>query len=80
LNTFANERVVAAAHRFDRYHVDLTKYDTPESEATRKRFDIHGVPTVVFLGADGKEIPGTRVEGFMAPEAFLGQLRKGGGS
>jgi thiol:disulfide interchange protein DsbD len=80
LNTFANERVVAAAHRFDRYHVDLTKYDTPESEATRKRFDIHGVPTVVFLGANGKEIPGTRVEGFMAPDAFLGQLRKGGGS
>jgi thiol:disulfide interchange protein DsbD len=80
LNTFANERVVAAAHRFDRFHVDLTKYDTPESEATRKRFDIHGVPTVVFLGADGKEIPGTRVEGFLAPEAFLGQLRKGGGS
>ena len=79
LNTFANERVVAAARGFDRYHVDLTKYDAPESEATRKRYDIRGVPTVVFLGADGNEITGTRVEGFVPPEAFLGQLQKGGG-
>ena len=79
LNTFANERVVTAARGFDRYHVDLTKFDTPESEATRKRYDIRGVPTVVFLGADGNEIAGTRVEGFVPPEAFLGQLQKGGG-
>lgn len=78
LNTFANEHVVAEARRFDRYHVDLTKYDAPESEASRKLYDIRGVPTVVFLGADGREVADTRVEGFMPPEAFLGQLKKGG--
>jgi thiol:disulfide interchange protein DsbD len=77
LNTFANEQVVAKARGFDRYHVDLTKYDAPESEASRKRYAITGVPTVVFLGADGREIPGARVEGFMAPAAFLGQLERG---
>ena len=78
LNTFANARVVAEARRFDRYHVDLTKYDAPASEASRKRYDIRGVPTVVFLGAGGREVADARVEGFMAPEAFLGQLKKGG--
>ena len=78
LNTFSNERVVAEARRFDRYHVDLTKFDAPESEASRKRYDIRGVPTVVFLDAGGREIVSARVEGFIAAEPFLGQLRKGG--
>jgi thiol:disulfide interchange protein DsbD len=78
LNTFSNERVVAVAKQFDRFHVDLTKYDSPESEAWRKQYGITGVPTVVFLGPDGKEIADARVEGFMPPEPFLGQMRKGG--
>lgn len=77
LNTFSNERVVAEAKKFDRYKVDLTKYDAPESEASRKRYGITGVPTVVFLDANGAEIAGARVEGFMPPEPFLGQMRKG---
>ena len=79
LNTFSDERVVAAAKQFDRYHVDLTKYDAPESEASRKQYGITGVPTVVFLGPGGTEIADARVEGFMPPEPFLGQMRKGGG-
>ena len=78
LNTFSDERVVAAARQFDRYKVDLTKYDTPESEASRKRYGITGVPTVVFLDHEGNEIAGARAEGFMPPEPFLGQMRKGG--
>ena len=78
LNTFSDERVVAAGKQFDRYHVDLTKYDSPMAEATRKQYGITGVPTVVFLDAQGREIADARVEGFMPPEPFLGQMRKGG--
>jgi hypothetical protein len=33
----------------------------------------------VFLGPGGTEIADARVEGFMPPEPFLGQMRKGGG-
>ena len=79
LNTFSDPRVVAEARRFDRYHVDLTKYNSPEAEATRKRYMIPGVPTVVFLGRDGNEIAGARVEGFVPPEPFIEQMRKGAG-
>jgi thiol:disulfide interchange protein DsbD len=77
LNTLSNERVVAEAKRFDRYKVDLTKYDAPESEISRRRYGITGVPTIVFLGGDGNEIAAARVEGFMPPEPFLGQMRLG---
>ena len=78
LVTFANEQVVAKARAFDRYHVDLTKSDAPESEASRKRYGIIGVPTIVFLGADGKEIAAARVERFMPPAEFLQQLQRAG--
>jgi len=78
LGTFTDPRVVAAARGFDRYKVDLTKYDSPESEASRKRYGITGVPTVVFLGADGREIATARVEGFLPPEPFLERMRLGG--
>lgn len=78
LVTFSDPAVVAEARKFDRYKVDLTKYDAPESDASRKQYGITGVPTVVFLGADGKEIAEARVEGFMPPQSFIGQMRRGG--
>ncbi len=77
LNTFSDPAVVSEARKFDRYKVDLTKYDAPESEKSRKQYGITGVPTVVFVGADGKEIADARVEGFMPPQPFIGQMRKG---
>lgn len=77
LNTFSDPAVVSEARRFDRYKVDLTKYDAPESEASRKQYGITGVPTVVFLGPDGREIADARVEGFMPPQPFIGQMRRG---
>ena len=80
LATFTDPRVVAAAKPFDRYKVDLTKYDSPEAQALRKQYSISGVPIVVFLGADGSEIAAARVDGFLAPEAFLEQLKVGGGA
>ncbi|HEX5632069.1 MAG TPA: cytochrome c biogenesis protein CcdA, partial [Gemmatimonadales bacterium] len=70
LVTFTDPRVVAEAKKFDRYKVDLTKYDSAEANETRKRYGITGVPTIVFLGPDGQEIVPARVEGFLPPEPF----------
>jgi len=77
LNTFTDPRVVAAAKSFDRYKVDLTKYDSPEASELRKRFSVTGVPIVVFLGKDGNEVAEARVDGFLPPERFLQQLELG---
>ena len=75
LVTFADPRVVAEAKRFDRYKVDLTKYDSAESNETRRKFSIPGVPTVVFLGANGREVESARVVGFLPPEPFLERMK-----
>jgi thioredoxin:protein disulfide reductase len=47
------------------------------SAALREKWNVQGVPTLVFLGADGKET-GTRVIGFEAPEAFAPRFTGGG--
>jgi thiol:disulfide interchange protein DsbD len=75
LTTLSDPRVVAAAKRFDRYKVDLTKYTSPEADSSRRRFGISGVPTIVFIGADGREVTLARVEGFLAAESFLARMK-----
>jgi thiol:disulfide interchange protein DsbD len=77
LNTFTDPRVVAAAKDFDRYKVDLTKFDSPEASELRKRYGVNGVPIVVFLGRDGNEVAEARVDGFLPPERFLRQMELG---
>ena len=77
LNTFTDPRVVAKAKNFDRYKVDLTKYDSPEAATLRKQFNVTGVPIVVFLGKGGNEVAEARVDGFLPPERFLQQMELG---
>jgi len=72
--TFTDRRVIDAARAFATFKADLTRYDTPESESLRKQYQITGVPTVVFITPDGREVRESRVEGFLAPEKFLERM------
>ena len=72
--TFSDRRVRDRARGFRAFRVDLTKYDSPESEKWRKDYAITGVPTVVFLNADGSELKSARVEGFLPPDMFLERM------
>lgn len=67
--TFSNEQVITEGKRFAAFKGDLTKSASPEVEAVKKKFNIIGVPTVIILDAQGKEV--TRVTGFMPAEKFL---------
>ena len=71
LNTFTDEDVIKATRDVARLKVDLTQFDSPESEALRRTFNISGVPTIVFLGSDGTETNDTRIVGFVPPSEFL---------
>jgi len=73
--TMTDGQVRAFARTFMVYRADLTRYDSPESEALRRRYGISGVPTVVFLGPDGKEVIEARVEGYLPPAAFLERMK-----
>ncbi|MDT7858242.1 cytochrome c biogenesis protein CcdA [Rubrivirga sp. S365] len=69
--TFTDRDVIGATDGFARLKVDLTHFDAPEAEAVRQRFGVAGVPTLVFLDAQGDEVPGSRVVGFIGPAPFL---------
>jgi thiol:disulfide interchange protein DsbD len=70
--TFTDAAVKKEAERFVTLKLDLTSND-PNSEAGRakQRFGIRGVPTVLFLDNQGREIEKLRLEGFEKPAAFL---------
>ena len=77
-STFSDPRVIARAQNFQTFRVDLTHSDSPEVEQVRKQFDIRGVPTVVFMNADGSEVRAARVESFLAPHDFLARMELAG--
>jgi thiol:disulfide interchange protein DsbD len=73
--TFTDRRVIAASADFERFKVDLTRYDSAESEQLRSDYEITGVPTIVFLTPDGREVRAARVEGFLPADDFLERMR-----
>ena len=69
--TFTDTDVIDATKEFVRLKVDLTHFDSPDSEALRKKFNIAGVPTVVFLDKSGAEVLNSRVVGYIPPKEFV---------
>jgi thioredoxin:protein disulfide reductase len=76
--TFSDARVAAALQNFKLFKADNTKA-SPALQAVMERFEIKGLPTVVFLGADGQEVRPARLQEFEAPEKFLKRLESAKG-
>ena len=55
--------------------VDMTK-NSEENRALMKKYKVLGLPTILFFNRDGKEIEGSRVNGFMPPVEFLQWIEK----
>jgi thiol:disulfide interchange protein DsbD len=76
--TFTDSEVKREAERFVRLKLDLTHGNDPKSEAGRakEKLGIRGVPTVIFVGGDGREVADLRLEGFEKPGPFVERLKK----
>ena len=74
-NTFTNAEVAKDAGEFMRLKVDLTHFDSPEAEVLRKKYNIAGVPTIVFLTSNGQEHLESRIVGFVPPFEFVKHLK-----
>jgi thiol:disulfide interchange protein DsbD len=73
--TFTHPTVIEVVRGFDAFRVDLTRFNSPEAEAWRREYGIAGLPTVVFLMPDGREVREARVEGFVPASAFAVRAR-----
>lgn len=72
--TFSNSQVINETEDMKRLKVDLTQFDSEEAEALRERYNVAGVPTIVFLGPDGEEVREARVVGYVGPDEFMNRL------
>ena len=73
--TFHDPKVVKAAESFSMLKVDLTLKGDPLHQVLLNRYEVRGVPTVVFLGPDGKEAESLRVVSFERPEVFIEKMK-----
>ena len=73
--TFHHPDVVRLAENdFTMIKVDVTQGGNPFHESLLKQYGVKGVPTVVFLDAQGKERTDLRLVDFLPPEPFLGHM------
>lgn len=70
-STFVDETVIESTQNFRRFKVDMTNYESETSQNLRDRFDVAGVPTIVFIGPDGEEIEDARVVGYLNANSFM---------
>ena len=74
--TFVDPRVREALSRRALFKADLTRAASAESLALTAKYQILGVPTVIFLEASGNERKDLRLVGFEGPGEFLARLAK----
>ena len=70
--TFRNGEVVKqAAQDFVMVKIDLTRRGTPGIERLLEKFEVKGVPTVIFLDRRGQERRDLRLVDYLPPGQFL---------
>jgi len=74
--TFSDPRVKEQLKDFVTLQVDMTTGKDPIAKEAYRRFKVRGLPTVIFIGRDGKEREDLRLEGFEPPESFLSRLEQ----
>jgi len=73
--TYSDQRVIETLKHFRRIKINTTSMDTEEILEVVRRFDVFGVPTIIFLDEKGLEVPNLRTNGFIPPEEFLSNIR-----
>lgn len=69
--TFSDGRVIELSKNFVMLKADLTKSESPEVLALQEKYNIKGVPTLVFLTSDGQEVSSSRVVSYVKADEFL---------
>ncbi len=73
--TYSDPEVIKALDPFVRLKVDATNPNSEEALEPIETFEILGVPTVLFLDLAGKEVPKTRLTGYVPPAEFLESIK-----
>jgi thiol:disulfide interchange protein DsbD len=76
--TFSDPKVIKFSKNFITLKADLTTFQSEETIALREKFNIKGVPTILFLDTDGQEFSSLRLMGYEDTDLFLSRMEKAG--
>jgi thioredoxin:protein disulfide reductase len=74
-NVFTAPEVVKLSKDFRNIRVDLTKRH-PEQDLVLKRYQVRGVPTIIFLNNQGTEEKGLRIESYVDKGEVLKRMKQ----
>ncbi len=66
-STYADPKVAQALNAFVRVKADVTDMRKPEIENVIEKFQVEGLPTILFFDRQGQEIRGARIFGYVSP-------------
>jgi thioredoxin:protein disulfide reductase len=69
--TYTDKNVADLSKSFNTIKIDLTK----ENKSISDKYNIKGLPVVIFMNAKGEEIKELRVTGFLKPEEFIKKMK-----
>jgi thiol:disulfide interchange protein DsbD len=72
---FTDPEVVSLSRRFLTVRLDLTRRQ-PHQDKILRRYDVRGVPTILFFDAKGNEVKSLRVEEYMDKAEILKRMKK----
>jgi thiol:disulfide interchange protein DsbD len=72
---FTDPEVIALSRQFLTVRMDLTRRQ-PHQDDILRRYDIKGVPTLLFFDTQGKEVRALRVEEFVDKKELLQRMKK----
>ena len=75
--TFSDARVQAKLAGWTLLQADVTA-NSDDDKALLQRFKLYGPPGIIFFDAQGREINGQRIVGFLDAAAFLKALNRAG--
>ena len=72
---FRDQEVVGLSEKFVAMHFDLTKRQASQDEIL-ERYQVIGVPTIIFINKDGKEERKLRVSSLVGKSEFLSAMKQ----
>ncbi len=76
IKTFSDPKVHEAFKKWVLLKADLTQYSSGPVEELKKTYGIQGVPTLVFIGANGQEKKNLRAIGFISTDEMLQKIQQ----
>jgi len=74
--TFTDDEIIKLSEKFNLVKVDLTSGAEGDIKALKDKYKVKGVPTIVFIDKNGKEMKHHRTLGFVEPEKFIVKMQE----